>query len=330
MSALGDALQESLMIGAEHEDAHRLPKQRGIGETRAPSGDMLWAAQQRESAQIGAGDGDLVWRGTVHEGLNDLDAEDLVADAVPLEDLPAAHLRMMGPDETGGVEVGFEAGADIARQTLADQADQPGLLASEGDAVSRVRAAAAEHAHAGAPVGIDDVVDAVVHSRISRMSSVHWRNSRCSRFGACNSSVAVCIPLLPVATRRLRGLCLRLWLRLLLWLCLRLRLRLLLYRLRLLSYWTGEYHANRRTAQQRSFKRGSFATIHCQSIFEFDVDDRVRVPADVQCRSPFCKVLAALLMSVHTWRCEREIQQVIGKGSTCSCAGAAKPTIVCF
>ena len=47
---LGDSLQESLMVGAEHEYAHRLPKQHGVREARAPARDMFRRPQQGETA----------------------------------------------------------------------------------------------------------------------------------------------------------------------------------------------------------------------------------------------------------------------------------------
>ena len=88
---------------------------------------MRGTAQQREAARVGEGDAGFVGIGTVHEWFDDVDAENLVAHAVPLKDLPAAHLRMLDPDEAAGIKVSIEAGADLRRQIVADQATSAGV-----------------------------------------------------------------------------------------------------------------------------------------------------------------------------------------------------------
>ena len=143
------------------------------------------------------------------------------------------------------------------------------------------------------------------------MSPMDGRNSRCSRFSAGNSSVAVSIPLLPIATRGLSGLRLRLRLRQLLRLRLLLGLRLLACWLGFLAYRTRENHANGATAKQGSFKRRFFTAIYSQPVFELDFNCCVCKPALIQCGCPFRKVFAALLMTIHTRRGKRQIKEIV-------------------
>lgn len=131
------------------------------------------------------------------------------------------------------------------------------------------------------------------------------RDTRRARFGTGYTPVSIRIPLLPVAARWLSRL------RRLSRLGLLLPLRLLVYRLCLLACPVSENHANRTAPKQCAFQHRLFATIYRQSIFELHLDYGVRKPAAIQRRSPFRKVFAAFLMTIHSWRRKRQIKQIV-------------------
>ena len=96
---------------------------------------------------------------TKHEWFDDIDAEDFVAYPIPFEDLPAARLLMRRPNQSADIEIMFQPRADICRQVLTYQRHQARSRTGQCHAISRVCAATAQHAHTGAAIGIDDIID---------------------------------------------------------------------------------------------------------------------------------------------------------------------------
>ena len=152
----------------------------------------------------------------------------------------------------------------------------------------------------------DDAVSIPIpHERICGMIPGHRGDPVCSRLGAADAPVAVVVPL---GNRLRSGGC----------------------GSRRCRHRTAREHDHLRRGapRQHSIQRVGLTPVDGEPVLLPNGDDPSRVPAAVPRREPLGRVVVDLLVPVHAWAGQREVQQVSGEPPLRRSIGGAQPAVV--